>query len=151
MLKNNCLVYYNYDITFQEIPNEINLTISIMGCQNKCKGCHSPHLRNLNGKALNQKELKSILELYKNNITTVLLLGEGHDRKALIGTIKFIKNYDLKIGLYSGRDEYDNELGKLLDYYKVGSYIQELGGIDKKTTNQRMYYRGADITKKFQN
>lgn len=38
--------HVGYDVTFQEVPNEVSLVIPISMCQNRCEGCHSAYLRN---------------------------------------------------------------------------------------------------------
>jgi anaerobic ribonucleoside-triphosphate reductase activating protein len=46
----------------------------------------------------------------------------------------------LKIGWYSGRDELAKDINlDWFDYIKIGHYDEELGGLNKKTTNQRLY------------
>ena len=70
---------------------------------------------------------------------------------------------ELKVAWYSGRQELskDIDLGNF-DYIKLGPYIEELGPLNHKTTNQRMYrivldhyddgtsgYELEDITHKF--
>ena len=39
------LKYYNYDIVFQEYPDEVTLAINLTMCPNRCVGCHSAYLR----------------------------------------------------------------------------------------------------------
>jgi len=47
---------------------------------------------------------------------------------------------DIKIGWYSGMDELSDEIDiEFFDYIKIGHYDEELGGLSKKTTNQRLY------------
>ncbi len=137
-MQNNSLIYDTHDITFVEIPKEISLSFSIMGCQNNCIGCHSPHLRSLTGKIFNE-DIDKLLNTYGNYITTILLLGEGHDKNILIKTLEKLKQTNFKIALYSGRDDVSLNLVKYLDYYKVGSYQFGHGGLDSPTTNQRLY------------
>ena len=146
MQNENNLIYDTYDITFAEIPGEICLAITIMGCQNRCKGCHSPHLRTTDGKILNKDEIIKIISNYKNYITTVLLLGEGHSKNVLLETVNFINGLGFKTAVYSGRDTYDEELAKAIDYYKVGGYQESKGGLNNPNTNQRLYHKGYDIT-----
>lgn len=38
--------HVGYDVTFQEVPNEVSLVIPISMCQNGCEECHSAYLRN---------------------------------------------------------------------------------------------------------
>jgi anaerobic ribonucleoside-triphosphate reductase activating protein len=70
--------------------------------------------------------------------------------------VKSCKYDNLKIGGYSGRDEISKDFDILnFDYIKIGHYEEKLGGLNKKTTNQRLYkieYSKEsliDITSKF--
>ena len=78
-------------------------------------------------------------------------MGEGNDREALINLAKFIHtNYpDLKTALYSGRVAIEDDLYDVFDYVKIGPYIESLGPLNSKTTNQRLYKNKEDITNKF--
>ena len=50
------------------------------------------------------------------------------------------RNYpELKWAMYSGRQEMQPVLSQLLDYYKVGPYIEERGPLDNPNTNQVFY------------
>ena len=40
--------YYDKQVVFQEVPNEISLAYSITGCKVGCKGCHSAFTWNEN-------------------------------------------------------------------------------------------------------
>ena len=53
--------------------------------------------------------------------------------------MQIIKSFNLKTAIYSGLDILSPELLALLDYYKLGKYIKELGGLSKETTNQKLY------------
>ena len=64
----------------------------------------------------------------------------------------------LKVAWYSGRQELSkNIMLENFDYIKLGPYSEELGPLNNKTTNQRMYkimkqnnnYELVDITNKF--
>ena len=37
------LKYANFDIVFQEVPDEVTLAINISNCPNQCVGCHSKY------------------------------------------------------------------------------------------------------------
>lgn len=63
--------------------------------------------------------------------------------------------YDIKVAWYSGRQELSKDINlEFFDYIKVGPYIEELGPLNSKTTNQRFYKVESgnliDITYKFQ-
>ena len=46
----------------------------------------------------------------------------------------------LKVGWYSGRDTYYEDINfNWYDYIKLGHYDEELGGLNKSTTNQRLF------------
>lgn len=133
------LKYFNTQIVFQEIPDEISLAINITQCPNKCKGCHSPYLQEDIGQNLTKDEL---ITLIKENpgITCVLFMGGDLDRTYLNSLAFFIKNnYDLKVGYYSGLSHILNIDKNSFDYIKLGPYIKALGPLNKSTTNQKLY------------
>jgi len=135
------------NITFEEIPDEVTLCINISNCQNNCKGCHSPHLKQNIGSLLDFRTLDGLLS--KNSgITCLCFMGEGNDLKTLKETIVYLndKYPDLKLALYSGREDVEDEFYQLLDYLKIGPYVERYGPLNKETTNQRMYkLEGNDL------
>ena len=156
--------YLNYSVTFQEVPNETSLCFNITNCQNRCEGCHSPELREDIGKNL-EDDMADIIGKYEDGITCVCFLGEGNDPVAMticLNTIRVLFP-KLKICLYSG----DSQGGNwniyiwlschLLDYLKLGPYIEDRGPLNNPNTNQRMYkvhndsnpVHLEDITKEF--
>ena len=126
-------------VTFEEIPTEVTLSLSISGCLNRCPGCHSPELRSNIGTELTDERLDELIER-NAGISCVLLLGEGSDGDRLREVAERVRNHwKLKVALYSGRDEIESDLWDWFDYVKIGSYKRELGPINKVTTNQRLY------------
>ena len=144
--------YTETKVTFSEIPDEITLCINISNCPCHCKGCHSPYLAEDIGKPLaswaeHSKEEHSINtcieELIKANegITCVCLMGGDSDPELINALASEIKQeYDIKVAWYSGRQELNENiwLGNF-DYIKLGPYIEELGPLNSKTTNQKFY------------
>jgi len=61
---------------------------------------------------------------------------------------------ELKFAMYSGREIMNPILSNLLDYYKIGPYIEKCGPMNKETTNQKFYKKQngewVDITYRFQ-
>ncbi len=150
--------FANYNIVFQEIPDEITLAINLSNCPNRCKGCHSPHLREDIGETLDEDTLLNIVEKYKHAITCVCFMGGDAtpDKIAqLAGFLRKKMNGTLKTAWYSGKNELPN--GYLLqdfNYIKLGQYRAELGGLASPTTNQRFYrvehHEMIDMTYRFQ-
>lgn len=145
--------YTTAEVTFREIPDEITLCINISNCPIHCPDCHSKELWEDIGTELTDEEMLRLLKENKG-ITCVCFMGYGNDFDfdRIIQLNKIIKDYYnnlILIALYTGNTKiYDG-----FDYIKVGPYIKEFGGLDKKTTNQRLYMRCAnywkDITYKF--
>lgn len=128
-------------IVFEEIPDEVTLCLNITNCQNNCKGCHSPHLKQDIGSLLTFRRFDELLER-NSGITCLCFMGEGNDEKALKQAILYLKDKypDLKLALYSGRKEIQDVFyWNTMDYLKIGPYMEEFGPLDKRTTNQRMY------------
>ena len=48
--------YFNFDVVFAEVPDQVSLAINITGCPNRCPGCHSPHLWEDAGRVLDELE-----------------------------------------------------------------------------------------------
>lgn len=140
-------------IVFEEIPDRVSLAVNITNCQNNCVGCHSPELRLNNGIELTEEEIDKLID--KNyGIDCFLFMGEGKDRERLLELAKYIKhNYNLKVAIYSGRNNVEFDFYEVFDYIKVGEYKEECGPLNKETTNQRLYEITTnniiDITNKF--
>lgn len=133
------LKYYNTMVVFEEIPDKVSLAINITNCQNRCIGCHSPHLRANIGAELTKEEMDRLLK--KNSgVNCVLFMGEGNDKTALLEIAKYTKEvHGIPIAIYSGRKDVEDEYYLLFDYVKVGPYVPEYGPLNNETTNQRLY------------
>lgn len=132
------LKYADTLISFQEVPDEITLCISITNCCNLCKGCHSPWLREDSGTLLTYAELTSLIKKNKG-ISCVCFMGGDREPWEVVRLASLVKKDfpTLKTAWYSGNN--DSKYKYSFDYVKLGPYIQELGPITEKTTNQRMY------------
>lgn len=131
--------YYNYDIVFQEVPNEVTLAINISNCPNRCEACHSPHLWEDVGVILDENELDVILSRYADDITCVCFMGGDGSKDEVEKLAAHVrKTTGLKVAWYSGR--YDKPLNiNNFDYIKLGPFIPDKGGLKSKDTNQRFF------------
>ena len=141
------LKYANYDIVFQEVPEEVTLAINISNCPNQCPGCHSKYLWENIGKALDESELERLVAQYKSGITCVCFMGGDNEPEAVARLARRLKNdhTEMKVAWYSGKNELPKNVSTdHFDYIKLGRYMAELGPLDSATTNQRMMKRIAD-------
>lgn len=148
------LKYTDYDIVFQEIPDETTLAINLSLCPNGCKGCHSPQLMQDIGEELTEAALDGLLSRYGSAVTCVSLMGGDNDPVAVERMARYIKSLGKHSAWYSGRQMLPTILDKhCFDYIKVGPYIESLGPLNKPTTNQRLYKiegeQMNDITSRF--
>ena len=134
------LKYVDTKVTFAEVPNEISLCINISNCPCACKGCHSSYLAENIGNELNSNSIK---ELINNNkgITCICFMGGDSNPSEVDALAQFIKiYYPVKIAWYSGRQELSKDINlNNFDFIKLGPYIEELGPLNSKTTNQKFY------------
>ncbi|MEE3483098.1 MAG: anaerobic ribonucleoside-triphosphate reductase activating protein [Bacteroidales bacterium] len=151
------LKYADYDIVFQEIPNEVSLAINISNCPNHCIGCHSPYLMKDVGDVLDEQSLQLLMDKYGHDVTCVCFMGGDADPNSVATLASFVKEKypSMKVGWYSGKDQLPEFFSlKNFDYVKIGSYREECGPLKSRTTNQRLYkiHEGKnlqDITEKF--
>ena len=157
------LKYVDTKVVFQEVPDEITLAINISNCPCHCKNCHSSYLAEDIGEELT---LDKIYKLIDNNegITCICFMGGDSSPKEIDMFARLIKDlYDIKVAWYSGKQELSKDINlSNFNYVKLGPYIEELGPLNSKTTNQKMYkvvynhyedgtagYELEDITYKF--
>lgn len=141
MKEKTTLKYLDTDVTFSEVPDEISLCINLTNCPCNCKSCHSPELSKDIGTVLDAGVIDLLIKGNKG-ITCVCLLGGDNDPYTVRNILRYIKVFypELKTAWYSGRDKVPDPLFyAVIDYLKLGPYIEELGPLSSKTTNQRMY------------
>ena len=140
------LKYLNYQIYPSEVPNELSLGITVLGCPQHCKGCHSSHTWDINckglGKDLTEDELDKMIADQKE-ASCILFFGGDWDPSYLNKLLLHLTIYHNKpIALYSGKDlDYLQRNIALvhLSYLKYGDYQENLGGLMNSSSNQRIY------------
>ena len=147
------LKFYNYDIVFQEIPDEVTLAVNLTGCPHHCEGCHSPHLQRDTGIALDEEALNNLLSQYGQQITCFCFMGGDANPRELSRLATYLRQKTkLKIAWYSGNSKLPDTFTHF-DYVKTGPYISQFGGLKSPTTNQRLYRNNGgvpqDITARF--
>lgn len=151
------LKYVNTGVVFQEIPDEVTLSINISNCPCHCPDCHSQYLWQNVGEPLTTIILDKLIADYGQDITCMCFMG-GDAEPSYVNTLALHlrKNHPLiKVAWYSGRGRIASEIDKAnFNYIKLGPYIQHLGCLTSRTTNQRMYKLASgndlvDITNRF--
>lgn len=136
------LKFVDYDVVFQEIPNEVTLAINLSQCPNDCLGCHSPFLKLDVGDELNESTLLDLLKRYADDVTCVSFMGGDRDLSSLVRLAVFVKSHykQLKVAWYTGREQLPENVSlTAFDFIKVGPYKKEFGPLNKRTTNQHLY------------
>ena len=138
------------DVVLEEIPDKVTLAVDISNCRGSCIGCHSPFLKQDIGVELTPDAVDRLIA-DNFGVNCFLLLGEGKDPEALLRIAEHLRVHhpDLERAVYSGRPEVEPEIYAAFDYVKVGPYVAELGPLNERTTNQRLYHHGEDITFRF--
>lgn len=81
-------------------------------------------------------------------------MGGINDYSSLAELMQVVKDWGLKVAIYSGHDYIESIIEPYVDYYKIGPYIPECGPLDSPTTNQKFFKKEnnqwIDITYKFQ-
>lgn len=143
------LKYVNTGVVFQEIPDEVTLSINISNCPCRCPGCHSSYLWKDVGTALTPLAIDAFLMEYGDDITCISFMGGDADPKAVNSLACYIhERYPhFKVAWWSGRTVISSKVEKTdFDYIKIGPYIRHLGSLKSKTTNQHMLKKLPDGT-----
>lgn len=152
------LKFANYDIVFQEFPDEVTLAVNLSGCPCHCPGCHSEYLWTNEGEPLTFEVLLAMADKYGVGITCVGLMGGDADPAGVLQLLETLRRErpHLRTGWYSGRQHLPVCFGdyEAPDYVKLGPWRSECGPLSSTTTNQRMFRYGKDgtcenITSKF--
>lgn len=151
------LKYVNTGIVFQEIPDEVTLSINISNCPCHCPGCHSQYLWQNIGEPLTPIALEKFIREYGKGITCICFMGGDAEPEYVNTLAKYLhrEHKGLKVAWYSGRTRVPAVVRKSdFDYIKVGPYIKHLGCLNSRTTNQRLYKHVSgdefiDITSRF--
>ena len=136
-------------ITFKEVPNMVCRSFSISNCGGDCPFCHSPELKDDIGEEFTNEILENFFKIDKDTVECYVFLGDGQDPERMLELLKLCKENGFKTCLYIGRNTTNWKYLRYLDYLKLGSYINDLGGLECPTTNQIMY-KIENITNKFQ-
>ena len=146
--------YAYAEIGLIEVPGEISLCIGFTGCPNHCPGCHSQELWDKNyGEPFSKYTLRDLIEKYKDKVSCICFMGGDWSPKVLLGYIKMARAAGFATAVYVGSTTFYVPILEYLDYIKTGAYVEDLGGLSSRTTNQKMWKKVGtnweDITAEF--
>ena len=137
------LKYVNFDVVFQEIPDEVTLAINISNCPNGCPGCHSTFLQQDIGEPLTEEFLTYLLSEYGESVTCFCFMGGDSSPDEIVRLARFIHTQSLakvNVGWYSGKQNLPPLFNtEYFRYIKLGPYIERSGSLKSMTTNQRLF------------
>jgi anaerobic ribonucleoside-triphosphate reductase activating protein len=148
--------YAYAEIGLIEVPGEISLVIGFTGCGLHCSHCHSKELWDADyGSRMTTERMDELLRKYIDKCSCVCFFGGEWSQDELLSYMKMARDRGFKVALYTGENWVSYDIYSQVDFLKVGPYIEKLGGLSYRTTNQRFYQieNGAmiDETYKFWN
>ncbi len=135
-------------VTLSEIPGKTSLVIEFNNCQQRCPGCHSPHLWEKDKEYSLNALLYGIGTLLVSDINCILLMGGTNNGIPLESLRKLVESiytkWSIPVAIYDGRPETEEQKKEMLSWYglfwlKTGDYREDLGGIEYPGSNQRLY------------
>ena len=139
------LKYTDYTIVFRKFLTKCRW-------QSTCRVVHiarvsQPHLQQETGEELSERVLSGLLQSYAHAITCVCFMGGDAQVEAVCRLATYVRTEwegILRTAWYSGNDIIDPAAAGCFDYVKTGPFLEALGGLDRRTTNQRLYRFTAD-------
>lgn len=133
--------YANHQVVFREVYDEVSLAINITNCPCRCSGCHSKYLWEDNGIPLTFEELDTLIK-ENNGITCVCFMGGDAEPSYINILASYMRenHKGLLVAWYSGVDTISPEIEvRNFDFIKTGPYIEAMGPLNRRTTNQKMF------------
>lgn len=146
------IAYIEYSIA------QKSLDIFISGCNNQCKDCCNPEIKDFtSGKDWHEyiETIFNYLKKYDELIENIFLVGGSPNHQNTKDLEEFFNtlNTNKKIWLFAGEelDKIQNIFKQKCDFIKCGEYIPSLQcddniqyGIKLATSNQKIYKKGED-------
>lgn len=125
------LKVYDYAITFAEFPEEISLSINVSNCPGYCDGCSEPWLLEDVGEELTNEKIDELIKDHPG-ISVFGLMGGDSDHDDVVRIANYVhEKYNIKVGMYSGREYMSTKLLNCLDLYKIGRFIMPKGPVEE--------------------
>ena len=84
--------------------------------------------------------LNGLLDRYGRDVTCVCFMGGDREPQEVMRLAGLVRDAGLKTAWYSGKPQLPESFdSSLLDYVKIGPYIEKCGPLTSPDTNQRMY------------
>ena len=125
------LKVYDVAVTMSEFPDEITLCVNISNCPGYCDGCSEPWLLKDIGEELTNEKIDELIKDHPG-ISVFGLMGGDSDHDDIVRIANYVhEKYNIKVGMYSGREYMSTKLLNCLDLYKIGRFIMPKGPIEE--------------------
>lgn len=136
----------DYGVTFNEVPEKTAVFLCLGDCERQCPGCHSPELCTPMEYGVSIPEVEALVEeQLQLGANAIVVLGGDccyhFDLNDLHELLRVLSSH-APVCLYSGEDDawiktFAYTAG--CTWIKMGSYMEDKGGLESITTNQRFY------------
>ncbi len=139
------LFVHSFSTGFIDVPSQISLNVFVFGCRKRCSNCQNPELQEFSvSNPVTPSFFKEIIEGFPLSSWICFLGGDAvYQPRGLEALAKEAKNCGKNVCLYTGMsyEELDFLDKTNLDLIIDGEYMENLGGVHQKTTNQRIFLR----------
>ena len=138
----------SFSTGFIDVPSQISLNVFVSGCRKRCPNCQNPELQEFSNLRWVDADLfNEIMGRFPLSSWVCFLGGDAvYQARGLEALAKEAKNYGKNVCLYTGMsyEELDFLNKTDIDLIIDGEYVEKLGGVHQKTTNQRIFLRFKD-------
>ena len=134
------ILFESVTTSLLEVPNRVSLIFNLSKCPLRCKGCHSPELRQAIGEPLTVEVFQKYLQKYDGLVNCICFMGGDlrGDEDHFVQLLEVCQEKNIEVCIYTGLTEVfvPAKIKSLVRFLKVGPYSASRGGLESVETNQ---------------